>query len=135
VDSFVIFAVKRAFIKPVKGAWKRNKMKLGKTYKLRAISQNTNDIGDLINDCMNFLRSLTLSQETVEKLAKTERKLREIENISNNDTKYKIEKTVLFHDIFEILDSIAPEGCYFGSHPVDSMVIGFWDKALFSATR
>ena len=110
-------------------------MKLGKTYKLRAISQNTNDIGDLINDCMNFLRSLTLSQETVEKLGKTERKLREIENISNNDTKYKIEKTVLFQDIFEILDSIAPEGCYFGNHPVDSMVIGFWDKALFSATR
>jgi len=110
-------------------------MKLGKTYRLRAISQNKNDIGDLIDDCLNFLRSLTLGQETVEKLAEAERKLREIENINNSDMKYKLEKSVLFHDIFEILDSIAPEGCYFGSHPGDSMVIGFWDKALFSATR
>lgn len=110
-------------------------MKLGKAYKLRAVSQNANDIEDLIDDCLNFLRSLTLSQETVEKIAEVESKLREIENISNSDTKYRLEKSILFHDIFEILESIAPEGCYFGSHPGDPMVIGFWEKALFSATR
>ena len=110
-------------------------MKLGKAYKLRAISQNTNDISDLIDDCMNFLRSLTLGKEAAEKLAAAERKLLEIENVNNIDTKYKLEKAVLFHDIFELLESIAPEGCYFGSHPGDSAVMGFWDKALFSATR
>ena len=110
-------------------------MKLGETYKLRAISQNTNDIGGLIEDCLNFLRSLTLGQEIEEKLAEAEGKLREIENMNNSDTQYKLEKAVLFHDIFEILERITPEGCYFGSHPGDSTVLGFWEKALFSATR
>lgn len=110
-------------------------MKLGKAYKLRAISQNANDIEDLIDDCLTFLRSLTLSQDTTKKIAAAERKLREIENVGNSDKKYKLGKAVLFHDIFEILESIAPEGCYFGSHPGDSTVMGFWDKGLFSATR
>ncbi len=110
-------------------------MKLGKAYKLRSISQNTNDIGDLIDDCLNFLRSLSLCQETSEKLAAVEKKLYEIENLNNNDAKHKLEITVLFNDIFEIMESIAPEGCYFGSHPGDPTVMGFWDKALFSATR
>jgi hypothetical protein len=110
-------------------------MKLGKTYRLSAISQNTKDIDGLIDDCLNFLRSITLSQETAERLGGAERKLREIENMNNNDTRYKLEKSILLNDISEILESIAPEGCYFGSHPVDSMLIGFWDKAMFSATR
>jgi hypothetical protein len=110
-------------------------MKLGKAYKLRAISQNTNDISDLIDDCLSFLRSLSLCQETSEKLAAAERKLREIANTNNSDTKYKLKKTVLFNDIFEILESIAPEGCYFGSHPADPALMGFWDKSMFSATR
>lgn len=110
-------------------------MKLGKAYRLRAISQNTNDISDLIDDCLNFLRSLSLSQETEEKLAGAERKLREIKNINSSDTQYKLEKEILFQDIFEILENIAPEGCYFGSHPGAPMVLGFWDKTLFSATR
>ena len=68
-------------------------------------------------------------------IGEAESKLCEIENMNNSDTRYKLEKSVLLHDIFEILESIAPEGCYFGSHPVDSMLIGFWDKAMFSATR
>jgi hypothetical protein len=102
---------------------------------MKLISQNAHDICTLVDDCLNFLRSLTLCQDTAEKLEEAERKLREIENVNNSDTRSKLEKTILFHDIFEILESIAPEGCYFGSHPVDSMLIGFWDKTMFSATR
>ena len=110
-------------------------MKLGRSYRLSSISQNTKDIDGLIDDCLNFLRSLTLSQEIAEKLEKAERKFREVENMNNINTGNKLEKSILLHDISEILESIAPEGCYFGSHPVDSMLIGFWDKAMFSATR
>jgi transcriptional regulator of heat shock response len=128
VDSFVRFIDEKVFLK-------ENKMKLEKTYKLRAVSQSGDDIQDLIDDCLNFLHSLTLSQKIVEKIAAAEQKLREIESISNSDMKYKLAKAVLFQDIFEILESIAPEGCYFGSHPGDATVMGFWDKSLFSATR
>jgi hypothetical protein len=84
---------------------------------------------------MYFLRPLSLGQETAKKLGEAERKLREIENTNNSDTRYKLEKSILLHDISEILESIAPEGCYFGSLPGDPALIGFWDKTLFSATR
>jgi len=111
-------------------------MKLGSEYRLRTISQNTTlNVGELIEDCLNFLHTLVLSQEAAKKLAKTEHKLREIEKIKNNDKIYKYKKKILFQDVFNILEDIAPEGCYFGTHPGDFGLIGFWDKDLFSVTH
>ena len=111
-------------------------MKLGSEYRLRTISQNTTlNVGELIEDCLNFLHTLVLGQDVAEKLAKTEHKLREIEKIKDNDKMYKCQKDLLFLDIFDILEEIAPEGCYFGTHPRDFRLIGFWDNALFSITN
>ena len=110
-------------------------MKLGDSYRLRIISQNTPNISDLIDDCLDFLRTLRLDRQTEQRLAGAERKLNEIENMGNIDMIYKCRKKILFRDIFEILEDIAPHGCYFGSHPADHALIGFWDKALFSATH
>jgi len=61
--------------------------------------------------------------------------LREIEKIKNNDKNYKCQKEILFLDIFDILEDIAPKGCYFGTHPRDFGLIGFWDKASFSVSH
>ncbi|MGB2927799.1 MAG: hypothetical protein WBB70_02680 [Desulfobacterales bacterium] len=115
---------------------KEDKVKLGSEYRLRTISQNTTlNVGEVIDDCLNFLHTLVLGQDAAKKLAKTEHKLREIEKIKDNDKMYKYQKEILFQDIFGILEDIAPEGCYFGTHPGDFGLIGFWDEALFSVTH
>jgi hypothetical protein len=111
-------------------------MKLGSQYRLYAVSQNTTlNVDDLIDDCMNFLRAVALDQDTSEKLLGVEDKLRQAEKLENIDKIYKRKKEILFQDIFDILENISPEGCYFGTHPANLSLIGFWDKNLFSVTR
>jgi glucose dehydrogenase len=111
-------------------------MKLGSEYKLYTVSQNTTlNVDELIYDCMNFLRAVALDQETFEKLSKVEEKLRQTEKLENTDKVYKHKKEILFQDIFDIFGNISPEGCYFGTHPANLSLIGFWDKRLFSVTR
>ena len=111
-------------------------MKLGSEYKLCTISQNTTlNVDDLIDDCMNFLRGVGLDPKTSEKLSKVEQKLRQTEKLENTDKIYKRKKEILFQDIFDIFENISPEGCYFGTHPANLSLIGFWDKSLFSVTR
>jgi hypothetical protein len=111
-------------------------MKLGSEYKLCTISQNTTlNVDDLIDDCMNFLSGVGLDPKTSEKLSKVEQKLRQTEKLENTDKIYKRKKEILFQDIFDIFENISPEGCYFGTHPANLSLIGFWDKSLFSVTR
>lgn len=111
-------------------------MKLGNEYRLYIISQSTTiNVNDLIDDCMNFLRTVALDQGISEKFLKLEQKLRQAEKLENIDKIYKRKKEILFEDIFHILENISPEGCYFGTHPSNLSLIGFWDKNLFSATR
>ena len=108
-------------------------MKLGSEYRLRTISQNTTlNVDELIDDCLNFLHTLLLGQNIAKKLAKIEHELREVEKIKDNDKIYKYRKDILFYDIFDILEDIAPEGCYFGTHPGDFGLIGYWDQTLIS---
>jgi hypothetical protein len=84
---------------------------------------------------MNFLATVTLDKETSEKFLKVKQKLRQTEELENLDKSYKRKKEILFQDIFDILENISPEGCYFGTHPINLSLIGFWDENLFSVTR
>lgn len=111
-------------------------MKLGSEYRLYTISQNTTlNVDELIDDCMKFLRAVRLDQETSEELSKVEQILRQTDKLENTDKIYKRKKDILFQDIFDIFENISPKGCYFGTHPTNLSLIGFWDKSLFSVTR
>jgi hypothetical protein len=111
-------------------------MKLGSEFRIYTISQNTTlNVVDLIDDCLGFLHSVVLDQETSEKLSEVEQKLRQTENLENTDKTYKRKKEILFQEIFEILEDISPEGSYFGTHPTNLSLIGFWELNLFSVTR
>ena len=111
-------------------------MKLGSEYRLYTISQSTTlNVNDLIDDCMNFLSAVALDRETLKKTSKLEQKLRQAEKLENIDKIYKRKKEILFQDIFYLLETISPEGCYFGTHPADLSLIGFWEKDLFTVTR
>jgi len=112
------------------------KMKLGNKYRLYTISQHTTlEVDNLIEDCMNFLHTITLDKETSGKFLKVKQKLCQTEELENLDIIYKRKKEILFQDIFDILENISPEGSYFGTHPKNLSLIGFWDENLFSITR
>ncbi len=111
-------------------------MKLGSKYGIYTISQNTTlNVVDLIEDCLDFLHSVALDQEMSERLLEIEQKIRQTEELENLDKIYKLKKEILFQEIFGILEDISPEGSYFGTHPTDLALIGFWKKNLFSVTR
>ncbi len=111
-------------------------MKLGSEYRIYTISQNTTlNVVDLIEDCLAFLHSVALDQETSKKLFEVEQKISRTEDLENTDKTYKLKKEILFQEIFDILEEISPEGSYFGTHPTDLSLIGFWEKNLFSVTR
>ena len=103
-------------------------MKLGSEFKIYTVSQNTTlNVVELIDDCLDFLHSIDLDQETIEKVSEVEQKIRQTEELDNIDKTYRRKKEILFH--------ISPEGSYFGTHPTDLALIGFWNKNLFSVTR
>lgn len=101
---------------------------------MRLISQNAHDVCTLVDDCMSFLRSLSLGKETEKKLENVKQRLDKINNTKSIDKINEGNKKILYNCICDIFEEIAPEGCYFGSHPAAYWLIGFWDKTLCSVT-
>jgi hypothetical protein len=110
-----------------------------------SISHGTLIIEDLIEKCLDFLETvgpgLGLGESDVEDLKKDFEQLtgileyitRRMGSTSGHDTSDVIDSWAseqLFYlyneDIDNLMQEIAPPGCYFGSHPGDGSDIGFW---------
>jgi len=86
-------------------------MKLSDDYKGFTVSEATLNTVDLVESILDFLDSIGYP-ETMD--------LRE-QALEEEDLTY-----FLNEDLWDLMNEIAPEGTYFGSHPGDGSLIGFW---------
>jgi hypothetical protein len=107
-------------------------MKLSETFKHRIVFHNPGNISDSIEACITFIESLSLDPAAGERYSQIQNILQRIDNIETLPKIYREKKNVLFDEIIPFLQKISPEDCYFGSHPHDAKLIGFWEKSLLS---
>jgi hypothetical protein len=102
---------------------------LSPMFKQHVVSQNTLDVCELIENCLTFLRPLAFGFNTAARLTRIEQELHKIENTVSVAKRHKRRKEIFFTDIVQLLEDIAPEGCFFGSHPGIPELMGFWEKS------
>lgn len=108
---------------------------LSPLFKQHVVSQNPLDVCELIDNCLNFLRLFVFGFNAAARLARIEQELHKIENTVSDAKKHKRRKEIFFTDVVQLLEDIAPEGCFFGSHPSIPELIGFWEKSLTVAKK
>ena len=106
-------------------------MKLGNKYKLRIISSNALNVYKAVVDCFTFLHSVPLNPADSKRLKAAEKRLHEIEKSVDFAQRYRLTNNVLYRDLYGILSDIAPEGCYFSTHPGEPSLIGLWEKSHY----
>jgi len=86
------------------------------------ISQATLRTDDLVTSFMDFIEA-TCDDESIKAVASeyVECKLLEDDNDSDELAWF------LNEFLFDCMNEIAPEGTYFGSHPGDGSLFGFWE--------
>lgn len=108
---------------------------LSPLFKQRVISQNTLDVCELIDNCISFLRPLAFGFNVAARLDRIEQDLHKIENTVSVAKRHKRKEEIFFTDIVKLLEDIAPEGCFFGSHPGIPELMGFWEKSPFATKK
>jgi hypothetical protein len=99
-------------------------MKLGKEFVGHELSSGTMRLEDLISSFFGFLEMV---KDAVENYAAVEKAVSSL--VLGQDGYEDIDEAelVLYEDLFDTLNDIAPEGCYFGSHVGDGACYGFWE--------
>ena len=104
-------------------------MNLSKSYKNEPVSTGTLLVEELADNCLRFLVSLDLDSQTSERLQAIEQRFAAVVYLQEDSNKVD-KKRVLCKTMFNLLEDISPKGCFFGPHPVERGMLGFWDESI-----
>jgi hypothetical protein len=105
-------------------------MKLSDTFIHRIVVDQSKDATDCVDACMHFLETLVLDPADEERKSDLKRLLKNLENYTPPTRTAGKKKTFFYTEIVPLLRDIAPDGCYFGRHPNDENIYGFWERSL-----
>ena len=104
-------------------------MNLNKSYKNEPVSTGTLLVEELADNCLRFLVALDLDPVTTERLQAIEQRFSAAVYMLDGRLQTE-QKRVLCQSMFNILEDISPKGCFFGPHPGEPGMLGFWDKTI-----
>jgi len=105
-------------------------MRLSNTFENRIIIDQSNEDADFVGECMAFLHSLPLGPPMDKNLSNLKQKLQLLEENYPPSKKPKKKQRFYTTEIVPLLRKIAPGGCYYGRHPSDKSLIGYWPRSL-----
>ena len=104
-------------------------MKLSDTFKHRIVVDKNKADTDCVDACMLFLNTLELDPGSEKKISDLIEVLRKLENSLPSEIDRK-RMTFFYSEVVPFMRIIAPKNCYFGRHPEDASLLGFWEKSL-----
>lgn len=98
---------------------KQKVMRLSADFHNYTVSEGTLDTGDLIENIMGFLTSNHANAY--------DDALSRVDSMEDQHVLWEEDDEFLNEFLIPLVDSIAPLGYYFGSHPGDGSCLGFWE--------
>jgi hypothetical protein len=95
--------------------------KLSKDFVGVSLSHGTMKTVELVTSFMDFLSDVHDECDIYSEFVDIQE---QVENAQDLDDL----EHILNEDIWNLLNKIAPDGCYFGGHPGDGIDYGFWEK-------
>jgi len=105
-------------------------MKLSDTFKHRIVIDRNKDTTDYVDACMLFLETLVLDPADEKRKSDLKRLMQILENKYPPSRIHSKKRAFFDMEIIPLMRDIAPEDCYFGLHPNDENLYGFWEKSL-----
>ena len=105
-------------------------MKLSDTFKHRIVIDQSKDAKDCVAACMLFLETLVLDPANDKRKSDLKRMLHNLENKNPPSRIHRKKRAFFYTGIVPLMRDIAPKDCYFGRHPYDENMYGFWEKSL-----